>query len=570
MIKILAKSLVLVLLVSCGVEKEPQKISKKPNIIVILTDDMGYSDIGCYGAEVNTPNIDNLARNGLRFKQFYNTGRCCPTRASLLTGLYPHQTGLGWMTAAQHKEPGYTGELNKQCLTIAQVLKPAGYSNYAVGKWHVSGNTSNKGDKHNWPLQRGFDRFYGTIRGGGSYFDPYTLTRGNQQITPWTDSEYQPGTFYYTDAISDNAVRFIKEHNEEKPFFMYVAYTAAHWPMHALPKDIARYEGKYDQGWAAIRDARYQRMLDMGIIDKSWKKSDAVYKPWQKEERKEWMADRMEVYAAMIDNMDQGVGRIVESLKMKGEFDNTLILYLHDNGGCAEEIQGHRPLDEEKVKTLGVMPIPKDSLLNIGRNKRTRDGAPVLSAIGVPPGPEEGFIAYGREWANVSNVPFREFKHYVHEGGISTPLIAHWPAKIKDKGTLRNQMGHLIDIMSTCIDISGAQYPKDSVLQIEGLSLVPAFENKPLNRSALYWEHEANRAIRVGKWKLVSKGQLFDGGYGTWKKYAQEKWELYDMEMDRSELNDISEQHPELVKELAEKWQAKAISTHVYPYPWHE
>src|SRR5215831_4845383 len=309
----------------------------RPNILVIMSDDMGFSDLGCYGGEIQTPNLDRLAANGIRFTQFYNNARCCPTRASVMTGLYPHQAGVGHMTADQGYE-GYRGQLNRQCVTLPEALGPAGYRTYMCGKWHVCRDIRPNGDKSDWPVQRGFEKFYGTITGGGSFYDPTTLCRQNKFITPENDPEYRPPQFYYTDAISDNAVRFLEQHAKEspdKPFFFYVAYTAAHWPMHALEKDIARYRGKYDAGYNAIRRARLERARQLGLLTK-----DAELSPeagdWPNVKNKQWEARCMEVYAAMVDCMDQGIGRIVDQLRKQNQLDNTLILFLEDNGGCAE------------------------------------------------------------------------------------------------------------------------------------------------------------------------------------------------------------------------------------------
>ena len=329
-------------------------VDKRPNIIVILSDDMGYTDLGCYGGEIETPNLNNMAAQGLRFTQFYNTGRCCPTRASLLTGLYPHQTGIGHMTQDKGVD-GYRGDLNKTSMTIAEVLKPAGYSTYLSGKWHVTKHSkpTTEAEKFNWPLQRGFDRFYGTIHGAGSFWDPNSLTRGNKFITPLNDAEYKPKQYYYTDAISDNAIKYIDEHDKNKPFFMYVAYTAAHWPLHAFPEDIAKYEGKYDAGYEAIRQARYKKALAQGVItDKA--QYTATLGNWSKVEDKEWEAANMEVYAAMVDRMDQGIGKIIQSLKANGQYENTLILFMQDNGGCQEPYgrKTNGPRVERKTKSI--------------------------------------------------------------------------------------------------------------------------------------------------------------------------------------------------------------------------
>ena len=298
--------------------------AKRPNIIIAMADDMGWSDIGCYGGEIKTPNLDKLAANGVRFTQFYNTGRCCPTRATLLTGTYAHQAGIGHMMGSRNL-PGYKGDLNKNVRTIAEVLKGAGYATYMAGKWHVTPHIKPEGPKYNWPRQRGFDRFYGTIHGAGSFFDPNSLTRENTQISPLTDEGYQPksGPYYYTDAINDHAVRYIREHkNKKQPFFIYAAHTAPHWPMHALPEDIAKYKGKYDKGWDTMREARYQRQLKMGLIDEKWKMSprDVKAPAWKDAKNKEWEIALMEVYAAMVDRMDQGIGNIVRRSKKPGNW----------------------------------------------------------------------------------------------------------------------------------------------------------------------------------------------------------------------------------------------------------
>jgi arylsulfatase A-like enzyme len=527
----------------------------QPNIIVILSDDMGYSDIGCYGSEIETPNLDGLAENGLRFTQFYNTGRCCPTRGSLLTGLYPHQSGIGWMMTDRGHD-GYRGDLNNNCQTMAEALKPAGYATYGVGKWHVTKHVQPDGPKHNWPRQRGFDRFYGTITGAGSFFDPGTLTRDNQNITPTTDSEYKPEQYYYTDAISDNAASYINDHceqNADQPFFMYVTYTAAHWPMHALEKDIAKYKGRYNDGYASVRNRRARRVVELGLVSEACEPAPLIG-DWESFEHKAWESRCMEVYAAMVDSMDQGIGRIVDSLEENKELDNTLIVFMQDNGGCQETV-GRRG-DFQRPVAASMRKIPHDEIRLDVIPKQNRAGVPTLTGPGIMPGPEDTYIAYGLNWANVSNTPFREYKHFVHEGGISTPLIAHWPAGIKRKGELDHQPGHLIDIMATCVDLAGAKYPKmvddNAIKPLEGTSLRPAFAGESLNRNQpLFWEHEGNRAIRDGDWKLVAK--------------ENKPWELYDLKTDRSETHDLSAEKPELAKELAAKWDAYAARANVLP-----
>jgi len=530
---------------------------KRPNIVLILSDDMGFSDIGCYGSEVKTPTLDALAAKGLRFTQFYNTARCCPTRACLMTGLYPHQAGVGHMMYDGGVD-GFRGDLNAHCVTIAQALKPAGYATYMAGKWHVTKHTKPEGPKHNWPRQRGFDRFYGTITGAGSFYDPATLTRDNTQIPPGSKD------YYYTDAISDEATTFIAEHkpdSKDKPFFLYVAYTAAHWPMHAKPQDVAKYKGRYDKGWQAIRAERYRRVVELGLVRKQWKLSPRDAALWQdvSEEDRAWHARRMEVYAAMIDSMDAGIGRIVEALRKAGQLDNTLIFFLQDNGGCAEEYGSRGPIKPDPSKPVQLKPMTAKELQTRMRPAVTRDGKPVRIGHGVMPGPADTYVAYGKEWANVSNTPFRLYKHWVHEGGISTPLIAHWPAGIARKGELEHQPGHLIDIMATCVDVAGATYPKQvkdqKITPMEGVSLAPTFAGEKLPERAIFWEHEGNRAVRQGKWKLVAKG-------------PRGPWELYDMVADRTELNDLAAEQPARVKQLAAAWQAYAERALVLPWVW--
>jgi arylsulfatase A-like enzyme len=533
--------------------------AERPNIIVILSDDMGFCDLGCYGSEIKTPNLDALAAGGLRFTQFYNTARCCPSRAALLTGLYSHQAGVGHMTDSHHDLDGYLGDLNDRCVTIPQVLKPAGYGTYMVGKWHVTSHVGPNGPKYNWPIQRGFDQFYGTILGAGNFFDPGALTRQNTMISAFNDPEYKPQQYYYTEALSDQACRMMDDHQKAhaaQPFFLYMAYTAAHWPMHALEKDIAKYKGKYDGGYEPIRKARFERMKQMGLIDPTWDLSPREG-DWDKVENKAWEARCMEVYAAMIDNMDQGIGRIVETLKKNGQFDNTLILFMQDNGGNLETVGRQGNVARKAEPSLPKLP-PEHINLS-GRPKQTRDGYPVLSGTGVMPGPSDTFIAYGKSWANVSNTPFREYKHFVHEGGIATPLIAHWPAGITRKNELEKQPGHLIDVMATCVDLAGADYPKEfagkAITPMEGRSLRPAFKGEAISRDAIFWEHEGNRAVREGDWKLVATAA---GG----------KWELYNMAVDRTEMHDLATSEPQRATDLATKWEAWAKRAHVLPWPY--
>ncbi len=520
--------------------------SGRPNIIVILSDDMGFSDLGCYGGEIDTPNLDALAASGLRFAQFYNTARCCPTRASLLTGLYPHQAGIGHMMEDKGFD-GYRGDLSRNAVTIAEVLRSAGYGTYMCGKWHVTPRVRPEAPKDNWPCQRGFDRFFGTIDGAGSYFDPSSLTLDNTQIPPGED-------FYYTDAISDHAVQFLSEHNPDRPFFLYVAYTAAHWPLHARPEDIVKYKGRYDAGWDAVRQQRLQRMRTMGLIDPEWDLTprDPNVPAWENEPLKDWHIRRMEVYAAMIDRMDRGIGRIVEQLRKNGQRNNTLILFIQDNGACAEEIGSAAPAAPEPAAPMAANELQLQS-----QPKNTRSGDPVRRGKGVLPGSADTYQSYGRGWANASNTPFRLYKHWVHEGGISTPLIAHWPERIRDRGAICGHCGHLIDIMATCVDAAAAEYPAQfaghSVIPLVGRSLLPAFENRPIERpEGLFWEHEGNRAVRMGQYKLVAR--------------HNQPWELYDMAKDRSELHDLASKQPERVERLKAMFEAWAQRTQVLPW----
>lgn len=532
----------------------------RPNIILIMSDDMGYSDVGCFGGEIPTPNLDALAMNGLRYTQFYNTGRCCPTRASLLTGLYAHQAGVGGMTNDQG-QPGYRGDLSFSAVTIAEALKPAGYSTYMAGKWHVSRYLTEDKPKYNWPRQRGFDRFYGTIIGAGSLFDPWTLTRDNKQITPDNDPLYSPDVYHYTDAITDNASMFITDHanNAEakglgKPFFLYMAYTAPHWPLHALPEDIKKFKGKFGEGYEHYRQQRFAKMKELGLIKEDWELSETVG-DWSdvKPELREWEERCMEVYAAMIYQMDRGIGKVVQTLKDTDQYENTFILFLHDNGGCHEGM-GRRKVTQRDARE----PYDKDELQTKMIPDHSRVGQPVIQGAGVMPGPSETYHAYGWPWANVSNTPFRLHKSMNHEGGIATPLIAHWPAGITKHGELRERIGHLIDIMPTFIEVAGAPYPAThnghAITPLEGSSLVASFTQDELLDRTLMWEHMGSAAIRDGKWKLV-------------KPRGKTPWELYDMDKDRSEVNNLAESMPEKVKALRERWEAEAKRTLVLPRP---
>ena len=500
----------------------------KPNIILIMTDDMGFSDLGCYGGEIETPNLDALAAGGLRFTQFYNTGRCCPTRASLLTGLYPHQAGVGHMNGDRGPEhPGYRGRLTNRCVTIAEVLDPAGYFTFTTGKWHVGAKK-----KSHWPIGRGFKGSYSCPQGAGFYFSMKTarqmrqIVRGDKVV--YDKKNDMPAGWYSTDAWTDEGLKFMAEAaGRGEPFFWYLAHNAPHWPLQAKPKDIAKYRGKYKVGWDEIRKRRYAKLIELGMIDSNWPLSPRGQgvPAWDalSEKQKDNQDLRMATYAAMIDSVDQNVGKIVRKLKELGQFDNTLIMFLQDNGGCAEGG-------------------------SLGRD----NGKGVC-------GTAESFSLYGACWANASNTPFRRYKHWVHEGGSGTPLVAHWPAGIvvKLRGGLIHEPSHLIDLMATCVDISGAEYPKTfkggKIIPAEGKSLRPLLEGGKFDRGgAIYFEHEGNRAVRLGKWKIVS--------------IHRGKWELYDMSADRTELDDLSEKMPGKLREMIGLYDAWAKRALVEPW----
>jgi len=491
---------------------------RPPNIVVILVDDMGFSDLSCYGSEIPTPNLDALAAGGLKFTQFYNTGRCCPTRACLLTGLYPHQAGVGHMTDDQGA-PGYAGRLNDQCVTIAEVLKPAGYFTIMSGKWHVGQNLGVS------PWGRGFDRSLNPAAGGFYYggSSRYDLSLNGESIA--ANDPRLPKDWYSTDLWTTYGLKFIDEAlAEKKPFYLHLCHNAPHFPLQAPAEEIAKFRGKYKIGWGATRDHRYARQIELGIIDKDWAKAPRPkdVAPWAEvtEEEKDRFDHLMATYAAVVHHMDKAVGDLITGLKQRGVFDNTLILFMSDNGGNAES----------------------------GPHGRT-DGDPSTA--------NSNWFC-GESWAFVENTPFRLYKHYNHEGGVASPLIAHWPAGIAAKGELRTQPAHLIDIMATCADVGGATYPKEfngkPITPMEGRSLVGAFENKPIEREALYWEHEGNAAVRVGDMKLVRRDR--NGA-----------WELYNLKTDRTELHDLAADQPEVAKQLAAKWDAWAERAHVKPYP---
>ncbi|UOE47449.1 arylsulfatase [Mucilaginibacter sp. SMC90] len=539
------------------VQHKPTPKPPRPNIVVILADDMGFSDLSCYGGEIHTPNIDYLAGNGIRYRQFYNTSRCCPTRASLLTGLYNHQAGIGKMTDAED-EPGYQGHITENAVTLAEVLKAAGYHTAMSGKWHVS-NTNGQPTKQEqlawmnhqkefgefsplsqYPTNRGFEKYFGTIWGVVDFFDPFSLVSGTTPI------KTVPKNYYHTDAINDTAVAYIKGYaKSDKPFFLYVAENAPHWPLMAKPEDIAKYKDTYKGGWDAIRKARYNKMVKMGLIDpKTTKLPERIDNDlaWENNPDKEWDERAMAVHAAMIDCMDQGIGRIIAALKQTGQLDNTLIVVLSDNGASAEICANYGP--------------------GFDRPSETRDGRSIVYATKkqAPPGPETTYSSIGPRWANVANTPYRYWKEESYEGGTHTPMIAFWPKGITvNKGGFNDHIGHVMDFMSTFVELAGAKYPSvykgHTIPPSSGISLVPTFSGRQsLGHEQLFNEHFGARYARLGDWKLVSVSK-------------DSTWHLYNLATDRTEINDLASQYPDKVRNLDSLWHNWAKKNMVFPKP---
>jgi arylsulfatase A-like enzyme len=499
----------------------------RPNIIIVMVDDMGFSDIGPYGSEIPTPHLAALADGGVRFSQFYNTGRCCPTRASLLTGLYSHQAGIGWMTADQGA-PGYRGRLNDQCVTIAEVLGNAGYFTAMTGKWHVGFNHDVT------PWGRGFHRSL-NLPAGGLHFSNQTGPKGdtpmylNGEQVARDDPQFNP-PWYGSDLWTEQGIKFIDEAiAENKPFFWYLAHVAPHFPCMAPEETIAKYRGKYMKGWDKLREERYARQIELGLIDEGW---DLEPRPqevpaWDSlsaDEQRRY-DDMMAIYAAMIEEVDKNIGKLVGALRERKQLDNTLILFLSDNGGNAES---------------GVP----------GKYK------------GEHPGDPHSDVFIGRCWAHLNNTPFRKYKHYNHEGGIATPLIAHWPAAVDPrtgKDAWITTPTHLIDLMATCVDLGQAEYPQqfkgNAITPMQGHSLKPLLTGQgEFPTRPLYWEHEGNAAVRVGDQKLVRLG-------------LRGNWELFDLKADRTEQHNLADAHPDQVQQLAQQWHAWAESANVLPKP---
>ena len=468
-----------------------------PNIILIMCDDMGFSDIGCYGGEVMTPNLDRMAAEGMRFTQFYNNAKCTTTRASIVTGLYPR-------FRKQH--------LQRDMVTIGEVMQQSGYMTALCGKWHLGSGA----DQH--PFYRGFQSYYGLLDGCCNFFNPvqpdppYKGGRVRSFAINDTPIKQFPPNFYTTDAFTDHAIKAIHSATDnKKPFFVHVTYTAPHYPLHAKPEDIAKYRGMFKKGWDQMRTDRWNRLQEMGLTNDAWKLSEGESRSYGWDEADHDFEDhRMAVYAAMIDSMDQNIGRILDTLKETGNDKNTLIMFLSDNGGCAEEPGGRDP------------------------EKRN-------------PGPVDDYVAVGPSWGWAQNSPFKRYKSWLHEGGITTPCIAWWPGEVP-ANSINRSPAHIIDLMPTFLELADTDYPTEynghKILPVEGISMTPLLQGK--NRTGheqLAWYWAGNRALRQGNWKLV------------WDKLNPEKqWELYDLSQDRCELNNLANSKPEQVASMSAAW----------------
>ena len=505
--------------------------AEKPNILYILADDLGFSDLGCFGGEIETPVLDSLAEGGVRLTQFYNTGRCCPSRAAILTGQYPHRVGLGHMTTNDLGRPGYRGVVSSKAQTIAQVLKPAGYRSFIAGKWHLGTPD---------PTGNGFEEFYGTLVSAKRFFDSDHLVRfpeGRQA------RQYPEGEFYATDAVTDHALDFLKLAREtpDQPWFLYLAYHAPHFPLHAPKQDIDKYADRYHGGWDQLRNERLERMKEMGIVAadtrltprSTWQNygetKTGTNPAWDDlpEVRRLDLARRMAIFAAMVDRMDAQLGRVIEDLKAAGEFGNTLIVFTSDNGACFE----WDPFGFD-IKSSN------ENILHIGD---------MLDEMGTP----GTFHSVGSGWANAGNTPWRMYKHFVHEGGIASPGIVHWPDGLRVKaGAIIHDPSHIIDLLPTAIAVSGAEYI--GTLSLPGVDLINQLNNGGAERT-LFFEHQGHRAVREGNWKLVA--------------FDDKPWELYDFSVDRAELNDLSKTHPEKVKIMEAAWEKWGEENNVTPLP---
>ena len=492
------------------------KTDKRPNILIIMADDMGYSDIGCYGGEINTPNLDALAVKGIKMRSFYNNARCCPTRASLLTGQYPHTVGIGNMVSQANAkvEPGpYQGFLSKDFSTIASQLKKLGYNTYMSGKWHVGENQAY------WPMKFGFDHYYGLISGASSFYEITPQERQKRKfVQDDQEIELPKEGFYMTDALTDKAIEYVnlqKSAQAQNPFLLYLAYTAPHFPLHALEQDIAKYESLYLQGWDKTRKLRFEKMKKLGLVNSRYDLTEKTtgIPDWEIADDKFQWARKMAVYAAMIDRMDQNIGRLIAQLKKNGQYENTFIVFISDNGGCAETVNTR--------------------LLNDSSKKIGERGS---------------YAIYGEPWANVSNTPFKKYKHFMHEGGIITPCIVQWPAGIKPRPGYTEGIGHVIDLLPTSLELAGS-YAED----LPGQSLSYLWKGKNNTERTYCWEHEGNLAIRKGNWKLV-------------KELSDPDWQLFDMKNDPTETRDLSLQNPSLKKNLLDEYLVWSLKMGVRPF----
>lgn len=506
---------------------------KQPNIIVIMADDAGYSDFGCYGGEIETPVLDKLAANGLRFSQFYNTGRCCPSRAALLTGVYQHQAGMGHMTKDRGL-PSYSGTILPNVPTLAERLRQGGYRTMMTGKWHLGTEPKQS------PIARGFDRFYGTRNFIDSYFtvlEHCPVFLDDKIVLPGTETPvnhlHPDQEWYTTDVFTDYALHFMDEafkKHSDQPIFLYIAHNAPHFPLHAREEDTKKYRGRFrDTGWDKLRQQRYERMVKLGLIKNDWALSPSDVPKWETYDAKQRdeLDLKMALYSAIIDRMDQNIGRIVAKLKEADQLDNTMILFMVDNGVPGTGVHDWRGLFAKN-----------------GRHPETR--VDNYSEWGRRGGWSS---SSGRGWANLSNAPFRMYKRYTHEGGVATPLIVHWPDGLKDQNKLRHSPGHIIDIAPTCLNAAGL-----STKGMEGQTLLPVFTKDSTQPRTLFWEHEGNRAVRQGDYKLVAQHNT--------------SWELYNMRKDRSELHDLTKSMPQKAAELKRLYEAWAHR--VGAKPWDE
>lgn len=505
-------------------------MNARPNVLVILADDLGFSDLGAFGGEIDTPNLDALAERGIQMESFYVTPRCSPSRASLLTGRHPQSVGVGVLTE-DDRPRGYAGSLSLETPTLAERLKEAGYRTSIVGKWHLSSDTRTPNET--WPTRRGFDEFYGILHGCSSYYNP-PLMHDERRLP---DSASADDDYYITDDLTQRALDTIAQSDESgSPWLLYLAYTAPHWPLHARESDIRKYRERYVRGWDALREERLARQQDAGMqTSTALGDRDARVPAWTDTPHHEWETERMATYAAQVEAMDRGIGRIIDDLTDRGILDDTLILFSSDNGACAEKLPSS---SERWAFPPEICP------------RTTRDGRPVRvgDEPSITPGPEEGYAGYGRSWAHLSNTPFRLYKRWVHEGGISSPFIASWPAGGVTSESPVPGAAHVVDIVPTILHAAGVDESSSA-----GISLLPLWRgDASAPERDLFWEHVGNAAIRRGRWKLVRE--------------SGRPWELYDLENDRIESIDLVEQHPALVEDMAAAWDAWASTNGVIPW----